>query len=189
MNKKNINLKDSFLIAMPGSKNSEYFGSLIYICHHGLFGSMGFIVNQAYHMDLQTMLGHLDIPTDENILNQTLYRGGDIQDDRGFVLHPYNENDNFNSSYAASNELILTSSTDILKDMAIGKGPKKSLIALGYINWQPEELESEIMNNLWLNCPAKLDIIFNVAAKDKLQAAASLLGVDLGKLSSHIGNA
>ena len=189
MNKQNINLKDSFLISMPSSHESEYKDSLIYLCHHGLFGSMGFILNQTFHMDLITMLGHLNIPTNENITNQTLYRGGKIQSDRGFVLHPYDEHNNFSSSYLASNKLTLTSSTDILEAMALGQGPKKALIALGYINWQPGELESEIMNNLWLNCPANLDIIFDVAAKDKIQAAASLLGVNLDQLSSHTGHA
>lgn len=189
MIKQNINLKDSFLVAMPNLKDSEHTGSLIYLCHHGEYGSMGIILNKAYNMDLKTMLGHLDISTSEHMSNQDVFRGGNIQSDRGFVLHPFALGNDYIASYRASDELSLTSSIDILEAMAIGEGPEQALIALGYISWAPGELESEIMNNRWLNCPSSLEVIFNVDSKDKMQAAASLIGVNLTQLTNHSGQA
>jgi len=189
MNKQNINLKDSFLVAMPNLKDSEHKDALIYLCHHGEYGSMGIILNKAYDMDLKTMLGHLDISANEHMSNQDVFRGGNIQSDRGFVLHPFAQDNDYIASYKASDELSLTSSTDILEDMALGKGPKQAIIALGYISWAPGKLESEIMDNLWLNCPSSLEVIFNVNSKDKMQAAASLIGVNLAQLTSHSGQA
>ncbi len=174
---------------MPVLGENKYRNSLIYICHQGEYGSMGIILNQEYDMDLASMLQHLDIKTNHKIPNQVVYRGGDVQNDRGFILHPHNPDDDWLSSYQVSEALSLTSSVDILEAMAIGDGPKTAHIALGYIGWKPAELETEIIDNLWLNCPVNLDIIFNVAAADKMQAAASLIGVELNALTTHSGNA
>ncbi len=189
MKKQSSSLKNNFLISMPVLGDNKYHDTMVYICHQGEYGSMGIIINQEYNMDLETMLHHLKISTNENILNQPIYHGGDVQNDRGFILHPHNSKDNWLSSYKVSEDLSLTSSVDILEAMAIGKGPTSTLIAMGYIGWGPGELESEIINNLWLNCPVNLDIIFDVAADDKMQAAASLIGVKLDSLTSHSGKA
>ncbi|NQZ33044.1 MAG: YqgE/AlgH family protein [Oceanospirillaceae bacterium] len=189
MNTPSSSLKNNFLISMPVHGESKYQDSLIYICHQGEYGSMGIVINQEYHMDLKTMLEHLKIDTNADILSQPVYRGGDVQNDRGFILHPHNNTDKWLSSYQLNDELSLTSSVDILEAMAIGQGPTSSHVALGYIGWGPGELETELIDNLWLNCPANLDIIFNVAAADKMQAAASLIGVRLDSLTSHSGKA
>lgn len=189
MNKSSSSLKNNFLISMPVLGDNKYHDSLIYICHQGEYGSMGITLNQEYHMDLKTMLGHLNITTNQDILSQPVYRGGDVQSDRGFILHPHNSADNWLSSYQLNDELSLTSSADILEAMAIGKGPTSSHIALGYIGWSPGELEAEIIENVWLNCPIDLEIIFNLAAADKMQAAASLIGVNLASLTSFSGKA
>ncbi|MCJ8338862.1 MAG: YqgE/AlgH family protein [Pseudomonadales bacterium] len=189
MNNQSSSLKNNFLISMPMLGQHKYPNSVIYICHQGEYGSMGIIINQEYDMDLYTMLQHLHIHCDSNIHQQTVYHGGDVQNDRGFILHPFKQSDDWLSSYRVSDSLSLTSSVDILEAMAVGLGPKQSLVALGYIGWGPGELESEIIDNLWLNCPVNLDIIFSVAAGDKMQAAASSLGVSLERLTSHSGKA
>jgi putative transcriptional regulator len=182
-------LKNSLLISMPSLLENKYKNSLIYLCHQGEYGSMGIILNQKYNMDLSTMLQHLDIDSNAELYDQPVYCGGEIQSDRGFILHPYIPDHDWLSSYRVNDELNLTSSADILEAMAVGNGPEISHVSLGYIGWGPGELETEIIDNLWLNCPVNLDIIFTVAADDKLQAAASLIGVNLDSLTSHSGKA
>lgn len=189
MKKQSSSLKNNFLISMPVLGDNKYHDTMVYVCHQGEYGSMGIIINQEYNMDLATMLQHLKIPSNEHILNQPIFHGGDVQNDRGFILHPHNSEDTWLSSYKVSEELSLTSSVDILESMAVGEGPTSTLIAMGYIGWGPGELEAEIINNLWLNCPVNLDIIFTVAADEKMQAAASLIGVKLDSLTSHSGKA
>jgi len=189
MNTSIVSLKNNFIISMPTLGGDKYQNTLIYICHQGEYGSMGIIINQEYPMDLKNMLGHLNIDSNQHILNQPVYYGGNVQNDRGFILHPYDPVDKWLSSYKVSDELSLTSSVDILEAMAIGSGPSSSHIALGYIGWGPRELETEFINNLWLNCSANLDIIFAVAAVDKMQAAATSIGVKLDSLTSHSGKA
>ncbi len=62
---------------------------------------------------------------------------------------------------AISDEVSLTASKDILCDIALGTGPKDSLITLGYAGWDAGQLEEELSGNSWLTIPAEADIIFN----------------------------
>ena len=45
---------------------------------------------------------------------------------------------------AISDEVSLTASKDILSDIALGAGPKDSLITLGYTGWDAGQLEEEL---------------------------------------------
>ncbi|MGB1236601.1 MAG: YqgE/AlgH family protein [Pseudomonadales bacterium] len=189
MNSKSDSLKNTFLVSMPSYCEHPFGDSILYICHHGEYGSMALQLNTRYPMDLHAMLTHLDIPCEDSFVNQPLYRGGDKQAERGFVLHPFNACDNWLSSYQVSDELSLTSSLDILEAIASGQGPAKSVIALGYTGWKPGELEQQISDNLWLSCPANLAIIFDTAAPAKMQAAATQLGVDLDTIATVSGRA
>lgn len=178
-------LKNNFLISTLG--NSEHKNTLIFVCHQSEYGSMGIILNQEYNTDLATMFEHLQIKMLSSLAKQSVFYGGDVQNARGFILHPHNELDNWLSSYQVSEELSLTSSNDVLEAIAAGTGPAKSFVALGYINWGPAELENQLMDNLWLNCPVNLDIIFSVAPHKKMQAAAQLIGIKLEALTLYSG--
>jgi putative transcriptional regulator len=43
--------------------------------------------------------------------------------------------------------------------------------------------------NTWLSCPAEQQIMFETPVKDRWQAAADLIGVDLSLMSSDTGHA
>ncbi len=53
------------------------------------------------------------------------------------------------------------SSLDILRDIATGKGPQKSLITFGYAGWAPGQLEGEIARRSWTTAPADRKLIFD----------------------------
>jgi putative transcriptional regulator len=85
--------------------------------------------------------------------------------------------------------VCLTSTIEILKAMAEGKGPPRSLLALGYSGWAPGQLESEIQANGWLHCAADRELIFGSDVELKYDRALSKLGVDLSHLVSEAGHA
>ena len=126
-------------------------------------------------------------PTKGTSLEQPVLRGGPVQIERGFVLHEAASE--WDSTTEVGHSIFVTTSSDILADVASGKGPDKLLMALGYSGWDAGQLEAEILQNAWLTVPASADIVFNTPFEQRWQAAASSIGVDLASISPHAGHA
>ncbi len=183
-----VSLTNHFLIAMPQLDDPNFFHSVTYLCQHDDEGAMGIIINQPLDMRLTEILEHLEIDNQDAATGQqTIYFGGPVQPDRGFILHRPAKN--WQGTMFISDDIALTTSGDILTDIAQNNGPKQSLIALGYAGWGRGQLEQELAQNAWLSVPASAEVIFDTPVEKRWHAAASLLGVDLQLLSDDIGHA
>lgn len=181
-------LVDKCLIATPVVKDPIFESSLIYMCEHSEAGSMGLVVNHQTEQHLQDVFSQLNIDCDlPEIAEQPVYIGGPVNLERGFVLHSHERS--WNDSQQISGEVLLTSSVDILKDIARGEGPEAYLVMLGFAGWSSGQLESELHENAWLTAPASRQLLFQVNAEDKWKTAFDSLGFDLAKLSPVSGNA
>ena len=107
--------------------------------------------------------------------------------DRGFVLH--SPGASFESTLPVSEKLHLTTSRDILDALASGQGPERAIVALGYAGWDAGQLEEEMARNAWLTVPVDVNLLFEVPAEDRWQAAGRLLGINLLHLCSDAGHA
>ena len=107
----------------------------------------------------------------------------------GLVVHSLEPDRHWESTLQISDGLALTSSRDILVDMARGAGPRESLMSLGYAGWGPGQLEQEILQNAWFSTPVEQRILFDTRVEDKWNHAASLIGMDLNKLTGQVGHA
>ncbi|OGT32251.1 MAG: hypothetical protein A2W28_01525 [Gammaproteobacteria bacterium RBG_16_51_14] len=186
---KTANLTNHFLIAMPGLADPNFYRTVTYICAHNDEGAMGIVINRPLDLELRDVLEQMNIQSkNEKIGKIPVYQGGPVHTDRGFILHrpPMKE---WESSIIIEDDICVTTSRDILQAIADGEGPEQSLVALGYAGWAAGQLEQEIMDNIWLNGPADLQIIFKTPSKQRWESAASHLGVDLNKLSSDVGHA
>jgi len=183
-----VNLTNHFLIAMPQLEDPNFFQTVTYICQHNDDGAMGIIINQPLDMKLGDILQQLEIDnSDATLAQQTIYFGGPVLQDRGFILHRPGKN--WDATLFISDDIALTTSGDILHDIAAQKGPAQYLIALGYAGWGAGQLERELVQNAWLSVPASAEIIFETPFEKRWPQAASLLGVDLQLLSEDIGHA
>ena len=180
-------LQDHFLISMPHMDDPRFALTVTYICEHNESGAMGIIINRPIGIELNELLQHLDFSYNSD-QTTPVYAGGPVQDDRGFILHRSTTNE-WDSSYKITAELSLTTSMDILQAISENSGPEQFLVALGYAGWGAGQLEQELSENVWLSCPANLDIIFRTPAEERLQAAAATLGVNLDLLTSQSGHA
>ena len=184
-------LSGQLLVAMPTMSDRRFRRSVIYMCSHSAEGAMGLIVNQRSPDvslgDLVDQLGLGESGTDA-FLEQSVLNGGPVSTERGFVLHT---NDYFadEATLAISDGICLTATIEILKAMAAGQGPRRSVLALGYSGWAPGQLEAEISANGWLNCPADRDLIFDADLELKYVRALSKIGVELSHLHSEAGHA
>ncbi len=182
------NLTNQFLIAMPSMQDMNFSQTVTYICEHNHEGAMGIVVNRPTNLHLNDILEQLDIiDVDLQAGEESIYIGGPVQPERGFVLH--SDDSNWDSTLKVTPEISVTTSRDILESIAAGNGPSSHLVALGYAGWASGQLEDEISANAWLNGPADSQIIFNTPPELRWKAAAKLLGVDLDLMSGDAGHA
>lgn len=182
------NLTGHFLIAMPSLNDGFFNHAVTYICEHDETGSFGIIINQQTGITIKQIAKEMKIKTDASYnKDQSIFIGGPVDQGRGFILHrPTGE---WQSSLKVKNDVTLTTSKDILQAIVNNKGPEECIVALGYAGWAAGQLDSEMANNIWLNCPADKQIIFNTPTEERWKAAANLIGVDLSLLSSDTGHA
>jgi putative transcriptional regulator len=188
-------LDGQMLIATPTMSDDRFSRSVIYVCAHSSEGAMGIVVNQpAANIKFPDLLVQLDVIPEKDLIEIKSHdeirvlKGGPVETGRGFVLHSA---DFFieNSTLPIDDGICLTATLDILKAIAKGEGPEKSVLALGYAGWAPGQLENEIQRNGWLHCPADPELIFGADTERKYVKALGKIGIDLGKLSSEVGHA
>jgi len=189
-------LDGQLLIAMPGLGATQFGRAVIYMCVHSEDGAMGIVLNQvADKVSFPDLLGQLHVIEADTasslpaqLDNMHVLRGGPVETGRGFVLH---SDDYFlkNATLPIDDGICLTATLEILKAIADNRGPDNVLLALGYAGWAPGQLESEIQNNGWLTCRSTADLVFDPDIEGKYDQALSLLGIDIGRLSSEVGHA
>tara|TARA_Y100001936_G_scaffold78033_1_gene76453 strand:+ start:289 stop:840 length:552 start_codon:yes stop_codon:yes gene_type:complete len=183
-----MDLTGQIIVSMPSLEDERFFKTVIYICAHSKEGSMGIIINKKIdydlYPDLLEQLG-IDKPLDKKKL--FVRYGGPVESGRGFVLHSDDmvrqETINIDKGVA------LTSTVDFFEDLAKGKGPKNSILALGYAGWGPGQLESEIMQNSWMSLSVDTSFLFDDEVSHKWNQAFKILGVDPSNLSTKSGKA
>lgn len=187
--KKIINsLKNHFLLAMPGLNDEHFSGSVVYICEHNADGAMGLIINQQLDIPAKAVFDRLELEQKNNQGDELIFDGGPVQQDRGFILHTTCDQ-KWESTIHIGGGVSLSTSKDILGDIALGGGPKDSLITLGYSSWEAGQLEREIKENTWLTIPADSSIIFNTHCAHRAHAAALSIGLNLDSLALDPGHA
>ena len=184
---KNMDLTGQIIVSMPTLEDQRFFKTVIYMCAHSSEGSMGIIINKKIDYDLYPgLLQQLGIDKNSN-QNLFLRYGGPVESGRGFILHSDDiigkESININKGVA------LTSTSDFFEDLSSGKGPKNSILALGYAGWGPGQLESEIIKNSWMTLSTDCNFLFDEDVSKKWSQAYKLIGINPNNLSSFSGRA
>jgi putative transcriptional regulator len=93
------------------------------------------------------------------------------------------------STLPIDDSVCLTATIDILRAIARGEGPENAVLALGYAGWGAGQLETEIQQNGWLNCPADAELIFGASVDTRYELALRRIGIDPAMLSTEAGHA
>ena len=181
-------LAGQLLVAMPGMKDPRFEKSVIYMCAHNSDGAMGLVINRALQSltfpDLLEQLGIDPMDTAERI---NVHFGGPVESGRGFVLHSRDYLQE--ATMVVDTDIALTATVDILKVIADGDGPRRSLLALGYAGWGPRQLDFEIKSNGWLHVAADSELVFGGNLDGKWAQAMDKIGIDPLMLSDDVGHA
>lgn len=183
-------LKHQFLIAMPGLDDENFRQSVSLLCEHSDTGAIGLVINKPTDLKLAEMLDQLGLEheaLDEHTPEASVFWGGPVQPERGFVVH--RAPGGWESSLELGDGLYITTSRDVLRAIGKGEGPREYMVMLGYAGWDAGQLETEILHNSWLNTQVNEQILFDVPARERWQAATRLLGVDVTQLAGNAGHA
>jgi putative transcriptional regulator len=181
-------LDHQMLIAMPGMVDGNFTGSVTLLCQHNDKGAIGITINRLSDFSLGEIFAQLHIDcSDNSIRNLPVVEGGPVAPDRGFVLHTPLQG--FESSLPVNDEIMVTTSRDILAAIAEGKGPEKYLVALGYAGWGGGQLEGEMRENAWLSVEADSNIVFDLPLPNRFDKALERLGIKVDRLHLEGGHA
>jgi putative transcriptional regulator len=184
-----VDLSQQLLLAMPGKVAGNLANTVIFVCEHTEHGALGLVINRPTDLTVGDLLKRIDLDLSLEIgivQDAPVFFGGPVQTDRGFVLHaPVG---GYSSSIALG-DIALTTSRDVLQDVAQGRGPRNLLVTLGYAGWGAGQLESEMSQNAWLNVAATNEILFNTPSETRYEAALSQLGIHPVMLAGDAGHA
>lgn len=159
-------LAGEFLVAAPAMGDPRFERTVILIVQHDREGALGIVVNKpAGEQKLESLLEAAGEKHAGVAGSVRVFSGGPVQPEVGFVVHSaeYRKRE----TIAVTDRLSLTSSVEILRDIAGKSGPAKILVAFGYAGWGPDQLENEIEQGAWATAEADPALVFD-ADRDNL---------------------
>jgi len=153
-------LAGQLLVAAPDMGDPRFDGTVILIVHHGANGAFGVVINRpAGEKPIATLLEEMGEDGGNASGSIPLFLGGPMEAQLGFVIHTADYMTV--KTLPIGDKFAMTSDPDILRDIAAGKGPKRSFIAFGYAGWAPGQLEDELSRNSWYLAPADEALLFD----------------------------
>ena len=182
-------LVGNLLIATPLVVTPAFSHAVILICEHSKNGAMGIIINHIIeNISYKDLFEQLAIEKENFVEKLPVHYGGPVEINRGFVIYPALP-EPYPDTLLHVGNIEISSSIHVLRDIAMGNGPKERILALGYAGWGAGQIESEIASNSWISVPANNEIIFSKDNLAKWKKAAESQGIDISKLTSEVGHA
>jgi putative transcriptional regulator len=154
-------LAGQLLIAAPTMSDPRFYQAVILMVRHDRDGALGIVVNRPVEeRSLASLLaavggGGVDTAAEGQVL---IFAGGPVQPEIGFVLHStdYHRPE----TLGIDSHVAMTSSREILRDIAKKQGPRQSLVAFGYAGWGAGQLENELERRVWFAAPNDAALVF-----------------------------
>jgi putative transcriptional regulator len=148
------------LIPAPELRQPAFDHAVILVAEHNREGALGIVINRplgtrpiaglltAFGADAGGVTGSVRV-----------FHGGPVDPAIGFVLH--STDCRLPDTLDIDGQLALTSGPEVLRDIALGKGPGKSLVAFGYAGWSPSQLEDELAHGVWVMVAEEPALVFD----------------------------
>ncbi len=166
-------VKNHFLIATDKMKDEKFEKSVIVMLESSEEGAWGLAINKLLGEIPIALLIDPSLNTSNEReklfkVNVPIFWGGPVDPKEIFILH---SNEYKSESTKKFDTISITQDYKILFDIAEKKGPKKSLVILGYSGWGKGQLEGEMERDHWILSDTDLKIIFNEESKTKWDKA------------------
>jgi putative transcriptional regulator len=165
-----VSLAGQLLIASPTIRDPHFDHAVILIVRHDQDGAMGIVINMpAEERPLASILEMLGEKDTDIAGKAHIFAGGPVQPEIGFVIHSADYRGP--ETIDINERVLMTSSSQILRDIGNNKGPKKSLIAFGYAGWAAGQLEDELQRRVWFTTAGEPKLIFDEDRKKVWESA------------------
>jgi putative transcriptional regulator len=137
---------------------------------HNGEGALGLVINRplakgpiqdllkGFHEDTQGAKGEV-----------VIHYGGPVTPTAGFVLHT--DDVLLDTSTKIKDGIAVTADARLISAIGRGKGPRQSLIIMGYAGWAPGQLEAELKAEAWFVVPADKKLLFGKDPEKKWRQA------------------
>jgi putative transcriptional regulator len=182
-----VYLSGQYLLAMPGIGDPRFSRAVIALCAHDDRGALGVGVGHVVpEITLHDLLRQLDIEPGQ-APDVPVHHGGPVEPQRGFVLH--SQDWGGDDSVLVGERWTLTSTLDVLRAIAEGRGPSRFVVSLGYAGWGEGQLDEEMTRHGWFATPGDDALLFDVDAASRWKRGFADAGIDVRLLASTSGNA
>jgi putative transcriptional regulator len=159
-------LAGRILIASPALRDPRFDHTVVLMVRHSAGGALGIVLNHPLgERPLASLLDAIGEKSSGITGTLRIFSGGPVQPEIGFVIHStdYHRPE----TTEIDGRVAMTSSREILRDIASQHGPQMVLVAFGYAGWSPGQLENELAQRAWFTAAADSKLIFE-DDRDKL---------------------
>jgi len=166
-------VKDHFLIATEGMRDTRFSKSVIVMLENDENGAWGLVINRRLGTMPIALLIDPSLNTSKERerlfkVNIPVFWGGPVDVKEIFILHSTEYQSETTKKYG---NISISQDYNILFDIAENKGPDKSLVILGYSGWGSGQLEGEMERDHWILSDIDLNITFDQESNTKWKKA------------------
>jgi putative transcriptional regulator len=173
-------LSGHLLVASPDLTDPNFQRSVVFLVQHDRNGAMGLVINRVIATGpIGKLLDGFGFDGSDEVDGHEVrvHYGGPVDPGASFVLHSRDYHSS--GTMDVKGGVAVTGSSEVLRDVAAGRGPARSLLALGYAGWGAGQLEREITTGSWIVVDADPAILFDDHAETKWQRALARRGIDM----------
>lgn len=147
------------LIAAP-SMRDPFDHAVVLVAQHNRNGALGIVINHPLgRRPIASLLQALGVDASGVTGSVRTFVGGPVAPGTAFVLHSADYRRA--STGDIDGRIAFSEAADVLRDIGLGNGPRKSLVAFGYAGWAPSQLDDEIARGAWVTVDEDLALVFD----------------------------
>jgi putative transcriptional regulator len=152
-------LAGQLLIASPDMRG-PFDHAVVLIAKHSRDGALGIVINHPLGTrPIAALLQALGAKADSVTGSVPIFFGGPVGLTNAFVIH--NAGYRRDGTLDIDSRVAISDAAGVLKDIGLGKGPRQSLVVLGYAGWAPSQLDNEIARGAWVTVPEDPKLVFD----------------------------
>jgi putative transcriptional regulator len=171
------NLAPGLLLAMPQLADPNFSRAVVLMIEHSEQGSFGLVINHPSPIRAAELLESLEMSWNGEE-SAVVWSGGPVSPSTGWVLHePVDIAQPGPGTIEVTSTISLSTSPERLRAIA-SHPPRNIRLLLGYSNWGPGQLATEMARGAWLHTGADAGLVFGTPPDEIWGSAMHALGID-----------